>query len=123
MNVIQHGIILFVEKYVECVDFYRDVLSLQVAYEKESLTCFHFGSAYLMLEDGGKCSMAEKSRAQNPTVLRFNVSDLEAAAAELESKCCPVERLSFEWGRIGVFKDPDGNRCEMKNAPSFPAAR
>jgi len=80
MNVTQHGIILFVEKYVECVDSYRDVLSLQVAYAKESLTCFHFGSAYLMVEEGGKCSMAEKSRAQNPTVLRFNVSDLEAAA-------------------------------------------
>ena len=43
------------------------------------------------------------------TVLRFNVSDLEAAAAELESKGCPVGRLSFEWGRIGVFNDPDGS--------------
>lgn len=117
MNVIQHGIILFVEKYVECVAFYRDVLSLQVAHANESLTCFHFGSAYLMVEEGGKCSMAEKSRAQNPTVLRFNVSDLEAAAAELESKGCLVERLSFDWGRIAVFNDPDGNRCEMKSAP------
>ena len=117
MNVIQHGIILFVEKYVECVDFYRDVLSLPVAYVNESFTCFHFGSAYLMVEEGGTCSTAEKSRAQNPTVLRFDVSDLEAAAAELESKGCPVERLSFEWGRIGAFNDPDGNRCEMKNAP------
>lgn len=117
MNVVQHGIILFVEKYAECVDFYRDVLSLQVAYAKESLTCFHFGSAYLMVEEGGRGSLAEKNRAQNPTVLRFNVGDLEAAADELENKGCPVERLSFEWGRIGVFTDPDGNRCELRNAP------
>ncbi|MGH8504628.1 MAG: VOC family protein [Stenotrophobium sp.] len=114
MNVAQYGIILFVEKYEECVAFYRDVVSLEVAYAKDSLTSFRFGSAYLMIEQGGRGASQEKGRHQNPTVLRFNVTDLEAAAAELRGKGVPVESQSFDWGRIGVFTDPDGNRCELK---------
>jgi lactoylglutathione lyase len=119
MNIVQHGIILYVEKYDACVAFYRDVVSLEVAYAKESLTCFHFGAAYLMVEDGGKGSKVEKTLTQNPTVLRFNVSDLEVAAIELESRGAQVQRLSYEWGSIGVFIDPDGNRCELKSSQLF----
>ncbi len=26
-----------------------------------------------------------------------------------------VERRVFDWGRIGVFIDPDGNGCELKS--------
>ncbi|MEY8690303.1 MAG: VOC family protein [Leptothrix sp. (in: b-proteobacteria)] len=119
MNIVKHGIILFVERYAECVAFYRDVVALRVAYAKASLTCFDLGSAYLMVEEGGVRSTAEKDRAQNPTVLRFDVSDLAAAASELESKACPVEQLAFEWGSIGIFTDPDGNRCELKQAKNI----
>lgn len=114
MNVAQYGIILFVEKYEECVEFYRDVLALEVAYAKDSLTCFRFGSAYLMVEQGGRSSRQEKGRNQNPTVLRFDVTNLEAAAEALQGKGVSVERQSFDWGHIGVFTDPDGNRCELK---------
>lgn len=117
MNVAQCGIILFVENYEECIAFYRDTLDLEVAYTKDSLTSFCFGSAYLMVEQGGVSATEEKSRNENPTVLRFNVVNLEASAAELEAKGVQVERFSFEWGRIGVFNDPDGNRCELKSAP------
>ncbi len=117
MNITQCGIILFVEKYEECVAFYRDAVSLEVAYAKDSLTCFHFGSAYLMVEQDGISSRQEKRRDQNPTVLRFDVANLEAAALELQRKGIPVERQSFDWGQIGVFADPDGNRCELKSAP------
>lgn len=117
MNVAQYGIILFVEKYEECVVFYRDVVSLEVAYTKDSLTSFVFGSAYLMVEQGGSSSTQEKGRTENPTVLRFNVTDLEATVADLKAKGVPVESRSFDWGRIGVFTDPDGNRCELKSAP------
>ena len=113
MNIVQCGIILFVEKYEECVAFYKDVVSLEVAYTKDSLTCFHFGSAYLMVEQGGNSSQ-EKGRNQNPTVLRFDVTDLEAATAKFQGNGIPVKKQSFDWGHIGVFADPDGNRCELK---------
>jgi hypothetical protein len=44
---------------------------------------------------------------------------LAAAESELESKACPVEQLAFEWGSIGIFTDPDGNRCELKQAKNI----
>jgi lactoylglutathione lyase len=111
----QFGLILFVEKYEECVAFYKNILTLKVVYDKKSLTCFRFGSAYLMVEHGGVGSSREKNRSENPTVLRFDVSDLDVTAAELRAKGQKVELESYEWGRIGVFTDPDGNRCELKS--------
>lgn len=117
MKIAQCGIILFVEKYDECVAFYRDIVTLDVEYTKESLTNFCFGSAYLMVEKGGNSASNEKRRTENPTVLRFNVADLETAALALEAKGVEVKRYSYDWGRIGVFTDPDGNRCELKSAP------
>ncbi|PTU32554.1 hypothetical protein CJD38_00020 [Stenotrophobium rhamnosiphilum] len=92
-------------------------MSLEVAYTKHSLTCFHFGSAYLLVEQSDGNSRQENGHNKNPTVLRFDVTNLEAAATELESKGVSVERQLFDWGHIGVFSDPDGNRCELKFAP------
>lgn len=116
LKVTQHGIILFTSKYQACVDFYRNIMGLEVAYSKDTLTCFRLGSAYLMVETGGIASDQEKGRTQSSTVLRFDVLNLDAAADTLESHGIAVERLAFDWGRIGVFIDPDGNRCELKQA-------
>jgi lactoylglutathione lyase len=116
MQVAQHGIILFVEHYAQCVAFYRDALALPIAYVQDTLTCFELGSSYLMVEQGGVSSITQKTRAQNPTVLRFNVHDIRAAAQALQAKGVQIELMSFDWGDIAVFHDPDGNRCELKNA-------
>jgi lactoylglutathione lyase len=115
MQIARSGIILYVEHYDQCVSFYRDQVLLPVEYVKESLTCFAFGTSYLMVEQDGVSSTTEKTIAQNPTVLRFNVSDVKAVAQELRMRSVEVEELSFDWGEIGVFLDPDGNRCELKN--------
>ena len=116
MKYAQFGVILFVEDYDACVAFYRDRLSLSVVGVQDGLTRFAFGAAYLMLEKGGVSSPHQKARAQNPAVLRFDVADVRAAAAELGEKGVAVELREFSWGTIGVFAAPDGNRCELKNA-------
>lgn len=116
MQITKTGIIVFVEHYEECVSFYRDRLLLPITEVTQTLTTFAFGSAYLMVEQGGVSSQNQKSRAQNPSVLRFNVIDIQEAALELRTKGVPVEIHEFDWGGIGVFWDPDGNRCELKNA-------
>ncbi len=110
------GIILGTEKFGECVQFYRDVLGLSVWYEKPSLVCLRFGDGYLMIETGGHASTARKSNAQNPTMLRFNVDDVDAAAQELRAKGVAVTCRDFTWGKVATFLDPDGNACEFKNA-------
>jgi lactoylglutathione lyase len=110
------GIILFTERFAECVAFYRDTLGLAVWFEKPGLCCLHFGGGYLMIESGGVGRDTRKNLGENPTVLRFNVPDVEAAARLLEAQGIAVERMHYDWGTIGVFLDPDGNPCGLKNA-------
>lgn len=110
------GIILGTERYDACVTFYRDILGLSVWYEKPGLLCLRFGSGYLMIETGGMARDERKPNTENPTMLRFNVTDVAAAAAELESKGICVNLAEYDWGTVGTFTDPDGNACELKDA-------
>lgn len=110
------GVILFVEHYPECVAFYRDLLGLEVEYEKEGLTRFSFGGAYLMLESTRSSAPGDRELNENPAVVRFDVENVLASARHLQERNIPVEVTAFEWGVIGTFHDPDGNCCEFKNA-------
>jgi lactoylglutathione lyase len=110
------GIILGTERYEACLAFYRDTLGLPVWYEKPGLVCLRFGDGYLMIETGGHARDARKPNSENPTMLRFNVEDVEAVAAALEAKGVPVAVKHYDWGTVGTFIDPDGNACELKDA-------
>lgn len=111
-----HGIILGTERYDACLEFYRDTLGLPVWYEKEGLVCLRYGDGYLMIETGGVARDQRKSNGENPTMLRFNVDDVEAMAALLERSGVSVQVRKFSWGTVGTFIDPDGNACELKDA-------
>ena len=110
------GIILGTERYDECLEFYRDVLGLPVWFEKDGLCCLRFGAGYLMIETGGMARSDRKANSENPTMLRFNVWDVEGVAKLLRARGVEVELKTFEWGVVGTFIDPDGNTCELKNA-------
>lgn len=113
----QHfGIILGTERYDECLKFYRDVLCLPVWFEKQGLCCLRFGNGYLMIETGGVGCDSPKPSSENPTMLRFNVTDIEIVANLLRERGVVVDIKSFDWGVVGKFTDPDGNACEIKNA-------
>ncbi|WP_430786760.1 VOC family protein [Virgibacillus flavescens] len=111
----EFGLILFVERYEECISFYRNILRLKVRNDKETLVSFEISNGYLMVENGGVGSKKEKSRDRNPTVLRFDVDSLTTAVNELESRGVIFSQrsLKFDWGSIAVFNDPDGNRIEL----------
>lgn len=110
---VHQGVILKTEWFQDCVRFYRDMLGLAIWWEKPGLVCLRFGSGYLMVEGLGTASPAAKSVAQNPTVLRFHVQDIEPAAAALGKAGVAVQVLHFDWGIIAAFADPDGNPCEL----------
>lgn len=116
LGITQVGIILFTEHYESCVTFYRDQVRLPVKHVQATLTTFAFGTGYLMVEQGGAAAQTEKSRSQNPTVLRFDVADVQVAARTLRKRGVMVEVCEYEWGVIGVFLDPEGNRCELKQS-------
>ncbi|MDR3472880.1 MAG: VOC family protein [Devosia sp.] len=111
----QPGLMLFTENYAACVAFYRDTLGLPVLFDKGYLVTLGFGSGYIMIEKEGVAVPGGKSRAQSPVTLRFNVEDVEAAAAMLQSRGVEVDVRHWDWGITGAFLDPDGNYCELKD--------
>lgn len=111
----QAGLVLLVEHYEVCVRFYREVVGLEVYADLGDLVVFRFGPGYLAVEQGGVAVRDGKSAAQDPVTLRFNVADVEAQAARLRAGGIDVEVGTFDWGTIGKFHDPDGNRCELRS--------
>lgn len=111
----EFGLILFVENYKECVGFYRDILQLKIRNIKETLVSFDLSFGYLMVEKGGVGLSKEKTRDQNPAVLRFDVEPLDSVVNKLEKRGVSFSKrkLKFDWGTIAVFNDPDGNRIEL----------
>lgn len=68
-----------------------------------------------MVEKGGVGLSKEKTRDQNPAVLRFDVEPLDSVVNKLEKRGVSFSKrkLKFDWGTIAVFNDPDGNRIEL----------
>ena len=123
MNTQRYGIILNVEKYDECVVFYRDVLDLKIMFSKVEgefkLTCLEFGTGYLMIETEGFAEPKGKSIKSCPSKLRFNVLDIEAACKRINSLGVSAEVLKNDWGSTINIYDPDGNRIGIRDEISF----
>lgn len=115
MDIRETGIILFCEDYELALKFYSEKLGLKIRQRGEELSILDFGGSYLMLEENGVASDKEKTRSQNPTVLRLNVNNFDSAVSEIAARGINVEVKCFEWGTIGVVIDPEGNRIEFKD--------
>lgn len=113
--VLRSGVVLFVENYAECVSFYRDRLGLRLLKDQGDVTILGFGAGYLMIERAPGVARPAKARSENPTVLRFNVADVDAEAARLRATGIEIDVGHYEWGVIAPFRDPDGNLCELRN--------
>lgn len=117
------GIILLTENYRACVTFYRDTLGLPVLFALDRpgsvLTGFDLGGAYLMVEDGGHARPGGKTGSEAPVKLRFNVEDLDQAAADLEARGVGLVRRDHDWGSVADFHDPDGNPCQLREERGF----
>ena len=125
MRYTRHGFVLPVADYAGCVAFYRDVLELPVLFQIDRadsvLTGFDLAGAYLLVEPGGVAKSPETFPDDAQVRLRFNVADLDAAIAELRGKGVAVERLDHAWGSVGLFRDPDGNLCQLRGEAGFGA--
>lgn len=114
-RLLRSGVILFVENYEACVAFYRDALGLPLIKDQGNLVILDFGGAYLMVERASGVARLRKTQAENPTVLRFNVEDVDTEAERLRANGVSVEVMHFDWGIVGQFHDPDGNAGELRN--------
>ena len=117
------GIILNVERYNECVAFYRDVLELNIMFSKVEgdfkLTCMAFDTGYLMIETEGFAEPAGKSIKSCPTKLRFNVADIKLAMKRMNHFGISAELIESDWGSTINIYDPDGNRIGIRDEASF----
>ncbi len=123
MKFTKAGVILYTQKYQECVDFYGEVLELKILHKidraGEHLTTFLLGDAYLMVEAGGVSHAGIKTIEICPTKFRFNVSDVEAACNELRNKGVDLKVIRYKWGIAAEFSDPDGNPCALRSDKGF----
>jgi lactoylglutathione lyase len=125
MKTVRNGIILNVEKFDDCVAFYRDLFGLEKLFEQQSgtfrLTCLEFGESYLMIETDGFAKPAGKSPKESPAKLRFNVDDIEVARDWLSARGIEAKINRYEWGSTIDLYDPDGNRVGIRDETTFRA--
>ena len=123
MDIQRFGIILNVENFNECVEFYKNVFNLKALFSGEEgdfkLVCLEFGDAYLMIETDGFASSEGKSIENCPGKLRFNVSDIELAVGNLKKYGIESNLLVNPWGKAVNFYDPDGNRVGVRDEEGF----
>lgn len=112
------GLILYVQKYEQCVDFYLNKIGLSILFTTPELTCFDFGGSYLMVEVDDRPDLPQRLGSP-PSCLRFNVPDVRALADELTAKGVSVDYQEHSWGTVAKFFDPDGNLCALKDDESF----
>ena len=119
MNFDRTGIILYTINYQKCVEFYQHILKLNVLFKTNTLTCFEFGSAYLMveIEDENLPESCENNRTR--TCLRMNVSNVKDSVRILENNHIEVDYQEHEWGTVAKFLDPDGILCAFKDTEKF----
>ena len=120
MEIVRTGIVIRTEKYQECVDFYTKIIGLKVTYKESKdnfkLSFLEFGGAYLLIETGGKAQPEGKAKGvdENPSVLRFDVHDALETLKMLKAHQVKTWFHDFEWGKIVIIYDPDGNEIQFK---------
>jgi len=123
MQFTRTGIMLNTERYADCVDFYGNVLGLEMLHQidrpGERLTTFDLGGVYLMVEGDGTANSGPKAIEVCPTKFRFNVSDVDATSTQLRKKGVAIEVVHHSWGVTAEFCDPDGNRCALRSDGGF----
>ena len=113
------GIILYTIEYEKCVDFYENKLELPKMFEKENLTCFEFGSSYLLVELDEEFNGTQTETSRIKTCLRMNVPNVKNIANKLFAKNIKVDFQEYSWGTVAKFFDPDGNLCAFKDSGKF----
>ncbi len=125
MKIVHHGIILNVQAFDECVEFYKELFQLPELFSTVDydfkLTCLKYGDSYLMIEsEGADIAYPQgKSVSQNPTKLRFNVLDIYKAHETIIAYGLRTEVMRNDWGSVININDPDGNPISIRDDKGY----
>lgn len=106
--------IIYCTRWADCVDYYRDGLGLDVAFENDWFV-------ELKLAEGARLSLADAGRATIDSAdgrgitVTLKVADIHDARRQLEDRGLePGEIRRHAWGDLVFYlRDPDGNRIEV----------
>jgi predicted enzyme related to lactoylglutathione lyase len=109
---------LLVEHWTMALEFYRDIVGLEVEqlFEVEEWVSFNLSGAKLVIYGGGVGSLQPKGADKNAFIPNVECDDLEATVAELEERGVPfiaTPAESPEGYRLATFVDPEGNRIQL----------
>ena len=113
------GIILYTIEYKKCVEFYESTIGLKRMFTSENLSCFEFGSSYLMVELDDTYDAGQPESKRIKTCLRMNVQNVRQLADKLIAQNIAVDYQEHSWGTVAKFFDPDGNLCAFKDSEKF----
>ncbi len=116
MQIEQSGFILYVRDYHACAKFYKEVLELPILYTKNNLSCFAFGSSYLMVELDDEYDKENSIEGRPKTCLRLNVKNVKESCKLLDRHGIKYTYGEYSWGTIAKFKDPDDNLIGFRSA-------
>lgn len=104
----ENGVILFVNRFEDCVAFYRDGIGLDVGMQKPGIVRFSMGPMYLQIEDAAFFG-AQKSES---VILRHHAASISEQSRLLSQRGLTLEVHDLPWGEIGILYDPSGNKFE-----------
>jgi len=91
------GFILYTLNYKECAHFYQHILELKIMFTTDELTCFKFGSSYLMVELDDEFSTTTVEAERTKICMRMNVENVKEMTDKLTSKNIKVNYQEFSW--------------------------
>ncbi|MFH0813488.1 MAG: VOC family protein [Pseudomonadota bacterium] len=107
--------ILYCQKWVECISFYRDILGFPVVFANEIFVELQpVAGALIGLMDATR-TKRPRSGFHDTFLLSFRVSNVQMTYDILQKKCPGVSELKdHPWGaRLFEFKDPEGRLLEF----------
>jgi predicted enzyme related to lactoylglutathione lyase len=109
---------LAAENQARLVDFYSETVGLRIIESTEGYTLFDAGNgAMFEIWGDGVASNERKTTRQQSVIIGFQVANRETAMAELSSRgLLPDGKIGSHMGTRWIhYKDPEGNRFELKD--------
>ena len=105
--------VLYCERWLETVAFYRTVLGLRVAFENDWFVEFQLaGSSFLSIADASRATIGAVD-GQGVT-LTWQVPMIVETRTLLESSGVDVTEIKSRWGAdVFYCHDPEGHRIEL----------
>ena len=117
---------VFVSDQDRALDFYTNVLGFEPGFDNPTpdgprfLTVGVKGQDFQLFLWPGTPGQAQPVEGRIPGAYTIDTGDCREAFELLKSRGVPFETdvLEFPWGYLAVFRDPDGNRLQLREVLS-----